>query len=94
MVTLDFYILGIIVFIESFDKHYYDEADIEIGKPIECKVVVNHHVELTEEEKAQARKDAIKRAENEAYQKMAQRKPAPTKKESKNNNNGQMALLF
>lgn len=74
--------------------HYYDEADIEIGKPIECKVVVNHHVELTEEEKAQARKDAIKRAENEAYQKMVQRKPASTKKESKNNNNGQMTLLF
>lgn len=22
--------------------HYYDEADIEIGKPIDCKVVVNH----------------------------------------------------
>lgn len=74
--------------------HYYDEADIEIGKPIDCKVVVNHHVELTEEEKAQARKDAIKRAENEAYQKMAQRKPAFAKKESKNNNNGQMTLLF
>ena len=74
--------------------HYYDEADIEIGKPIDCKVVVNHHVELTEEEKAQARKDTIKRAENEAYQKMAQRKPASTKKESKNNNNGQITLLF
>ena len=51
----------------SMAVHYYDEADIEIGKPIECKVVVNHHVELTEEEKAQARKDVIKRAENEAY---------------------------
>lgn len=26
----------------SMAVHYYDEADIEIGKPIECKVVVNH----------------------------------------------------
>lgn len=78
----------------SMAVHYYDEADIEIGKPIECKVVVNYHVELTEEEKAQARKDAIKRAENEAYQKMAQRKLTSTKKESKNNNNEQMTLLF
>ena len=78
----------------SMAVHYYDEADIEIGKPIECKVVVNHHVELTEEEKAQPRKDAIKRAENEAYQKMAQRKLASTKKESKNSNNEQMTLLF
>ena len=22
--------------------HYYDEADIEVGKPIDCKVIVNH----------------------------------------------------
>lgn len=73
--------------------HYYDETDIEVGKPIDCKVAVNHHVELTEEEKAEARKEAIKRAENEAYNRMAQRKIAP-KKESKNSNNGQMTLLF
>ena len=73
--------------------HYYDETDIEVGKPIDCKVVVNHHVELTEEEKAEARKEAIKRAENEAYNRMAQRKTAP-KKESKNSKNGQMTLLF
>ena len=73
--------------------HYYDEAAIEVGKPIDCKVVVNHHVELTEEEKAEARKEAIKRAENEVYSRMTQRKTAP-KKENKNSNNGQMALLF
>ena len=73
--------------------HYYDEADIEIGKPIDCKVVVNHHIELSDEEKAEARKEAIKRAENEAYNRMAQRKTAP-KKENKNSNNGQMTLLF
>lgn len=60
--------------------HYYDETDIEIGKPIECKVVVNHHVELTAEEKAQARQDAIKRAENEAYAKMKQQREKATAK--------------
>lgn len=73
--------------------HYYDEADIEVGKPIDCKVIVNHHVELTEEEKTEARKEAIKRAENEAYSRMTKRKIAP-KKESINSNNGQMTLLF
>ncbi len=73
--------------------HYFDEADIEVGKPIDCKMVVNHHVELTEEEKAEARKEAIRRAENEAYSRMTQRKATP-KKENKNSNNGQMALLF
>ena len=73
--------------------HYYDETDIEVGKPIDCKVIVNHHVELTEEEKTEARKEAIKRAENEAYSRMTKRKTAP-KKESINNNSGQMTLLF
>lgn len=73
--------------------HYYDEADIEVGEPIDCKVVVNHHVELTEEEKTEARKEAIKRAENEVYSRMTQRKTTP-KKENKNSNNGQMTLLF
>ena len=73
--------------------HYYDEADIEVGKPIDCKVIVNHHVELTEEEKTEARKEAIKRAENEAYSRMTKRKTAP-KKDSINSNNGQMTLLF
>ena len=71
--------------------HYYDEADIEVGKPIDCKVVVNHAVELTEEEKAEARKEAIKRAENEVYSRMTKRKTTPKKE---NSNNGQMTLLF
>lgn len=60
--------------------HYYDEANIEIGKPIDCRVVVNHHVELTEEEKAQARRDAIKRAEDEAYAKLKQQREKATTK--------------
>lgn len=60
--------------------HYYDEIDIEVGKPIECKVVVNHHVELTEEEKAEAHKNAIKQIENEAYAKMKQQKEKITAK--------------
>lgn len=71
--------------------HYYDEADIEIGKPIDCKVVVNHTVELTEEEKTEARREAIKRAEEEAYNRMTKRKTAPKKE---NGNNEQMVLLF
>ena len=71
--------------------HYYDEADVEIGKPIDCKVEGNHAVELTEEEKAEARKEAIKRAESEAYSRMTKRKTTPKKE---NSNNGQMTLLF
>ena len=55
-------------------------------------MVVNHHVELTEEEKAEARKEAIKRAENEAYNRMAQRKTAP-KKESKNSRQSMLSVI-
>ena len=60
--------------------HYYDETDIEIGNPIDCKVVINHHVELTAEEKEQAHRDAIKRIENEAYAKMKQQREKATAK--------------
>lgn len=45
--------------------HYYTEDDIDIGNPIDCKVAVNHIVELTEEDKEQARKDAIEQVQRE-----------------------------
>ena len=57
--------------IYSMAVHYYDEDKINIGKPSSCSVVVNHAVQLTDEEKEQARKDALKRVQDEAYQKMA-----------------------
>ena len=38
--------------------HYYDEDDIELDKVAGCNVVVNHVVELSEEEKKQARQEA------------------------------------
>lgn len=84
VMTLDFNLLWIIMVIESFDKHFYDEDSIEVGKPINAQVVVNHTVELTPEEKEEARRQAIEKAQREAYQKMTQRKPA-AKKESSNN---------
>ena len=52
--------------------HFYDEDNIEVGKPINAQVSVNHVVILTEEEKEQARKDAIQKAQDEAYRKMTQ----------------------
>ena len=71
--------MGIIVLITTRDNHYYDEEDIDIGKPVSCKVVVNHTVELTEEEKAEARRNAIRKAESEAYAKLAKAKSKPKK---------------
>lgn len=45
--------------------HYYDEDNLGTIKAVNCKVVVNHTVELTEEEKEQARKDAIAQYQKE-----------------------------
>jgi hypothetical protein len=64
--------------IYSMAVHYYDEDSIEIGKPINGKVVVNHVVELTEEEKEEARKQALQRVQNEAYSRMTQPKRKAT----------------
>lgn len=73
--------------------HYWEESEIEVGNPINCKVVVNHTVELTEEEKEQARQDAINRLRDEviasalAKQEMAKmRRPKTTEKKTTENN--------
>lgn len=52
--------------------HYYDETDLGEIKGAGCDVIVNHHVELTEEEKEQARKNAVARYENEQLSKLRQ----------------------
>ena len=46
--------------IYSMAVHYYDEDDIEVDRVSGCNVVVNHVVELSEEEKKQARQEGIK----------------------------------
>ena len=66
----------IVVVITSFDNHYYEEKDIEVGKPLNCQVSVNHHIELTEEEKAQARQEAIRQYQQEQMNKMRNRDTA------------------
>lgn len=58
--------------IYSMAVHYYDEDDIKVGEKINAHVVVNHVIELTEEEKEQARKNAIHKLQDEAYNKMKQ----------------------
>ena len=53
--------------------HYYDENEIEVGNPIDCHVAVNHVVELTAEEKAEARQEAIRRYQDEELRKLQER---------------------
>lgn len=61
----------------SLAVHFFDEDDIEIGNPIACNVIVNHTVELTEEEKVQARQDALKEYQAEQLRKMQKRTNKP-----------------
>ena len=57
--------------------HYFDEddIDIDIGKPIPCQVMVCG-VELTDEEKAEARQRAIRQYQDEELRKMQNRNKA------------------
>ena len=65
----------------SMAVHAIDEPTLEIGKPLQCSVVVNHHIDLTEEEKAEQKAIALKRYQDEELQKLQTRnhKPKPAK---------------
>ena len=53
--------------------HYYDENEIEVGQPIQCQIAVNHVVELTAEEKAEARQNAIRQYQDGLMREMQNR---------------------
>ncbi len=72
--------------------HYWEENEIEVGKPVNCQVVVNHTVELTEEEKEQARQDAIAKLRDEEASKM--RRPSQSKKATENRPQVEQRSLF
>lgn len=63
--------------------HYYDEDNLGEIKTVNCKVVVNHTVELTEEEKEQARKEAYDQFQKEEVAKLRSQKKEPEEKEKK-----------
>jgi uncharacterized protein YcbK (DUF882 family) len=62
--------------------HYFEENEIEVGKPMDCQVVVNHVMELTAEEKAEARQNAIRRYQEEELRKLQNRHRTSAKKET------------
>ena len=62
--------------------HYYQEEDIEVDKSVDyLHVVVNHVVELTDEEKAEARREAMAQYQRDCYNRIANRKKPTAKKE-------------
>jgi hypothetical protein len=40
----------------SMAAHYYDEDSIKVGEPVNCKVVVNHHIEKPKQTSAESPK--------------------------------------
>lgn len=54
-------------------KHYWDEDDIEVGTHSACKIVVNHEVELTDEEKAEAKRVAMERLIEQEKKRMSEK---------------------
>ena len=63
--------------------HYYDEDQIEVGSPINCHVCVNHTVELTEKEKAEARQRAVEQYQRAELAKLQSRNTKPKRVENK-----------
>ena len=65
--------------IYSMALHYYDEDDLEVGSPIACHVVVNHTIVLTEEEKAEAHKQAIQQYQAQELRRLQEPKRVKAK---------------
>ena len=65
--------------IYSMAVHYYDEDDLEVGSRVACHVVVNHTIVLTEEEKAEARKQAIQQYQAQELRRLQEPRQVKTK---------------
>lgn len=79
--------------IYSLAVHYYDEDTIDIGKPLNCNVVVNHQIVLTDDEKAEARKQAVIRYQDEQIRKMRERSSRPKQAATPQSNQSQPMLF-
>lgn len=64
--------------------HYYDEDDIEVGKQTNVKVVINQKVELTEQDKQEAKEQAMTALVAQEQRRMTTKpKPQPQTKTAK-----------
>lgn len=65
--------------------HYYDEPNEVLGdiKHLTPNVVVNHHVELTEEEKEQIRKKAFEEVKQQQINNLTKKEQKPVKQQEK-----------
>lgn len=59
--------------------HYYDEDDLKPGKKINAKVVVNHVVEISEDEKQVAKQKALDELIAQEKERITSSKPKKSK---------------
>jgi hypothetical protein len=81
--------------IYSMAIHYYDEDNINIGNPKDMKCIVNHKVELTQEEIAEVKEKAVREIISETKRKATTKKHEPIKMEQKTieMNNGKTTVI-
>ena len=79
--------------IYSMAVHYYDEDDLEVSSPVACHVVVNHTIVLSEEEKAEARKQAIQQYQAQELRRLQEPKRVKSKT-STDSEQARQASLF
>lgn len=73
----------------SMAVHYYDEDNLGKINPISGSVVVNHHIELTEDEKREQHEAAVQQYREQIIAEMRRRDDARRKKpETKNATDG------
>lgn len=77
----------------SMAVHVIDEPTLEIGKPMTCGVVVNRHIELTEEEKAEQKALALKRFQDEELRKLQSRNSKPKAVKPQENKQPELSLF-
>lgn len=70
--------------------HYYDEENIEVGEKINSHVVVNHMVQLTEEEIQEAKQNALDKVVFEEKQRLLKK---PINKVSNQQESNQASLF-
>ena len=81
--------------IYSMAVHYYDEDDIKIGEKIECQVAVNHVVEISDEEKEEARQEAINEYKDEQLRELREtQRTKPSKRATESQEEDLQASLF
>lgn len=77
----------------SMALHVIDEPTLEIGEPMQCNVVVNYPVELSETEKAVQKALALKRYQEEELRKLQMRNSKPKMVKPQANNQSEPTLF-